>query len=90
MILRQMYFPNKQRKAVDILPFQVFQKGSFYGPLRGQMNEMWKACKGQYVANTKVISFKEYEPQEAKRRVFMRLKWPNEVFSVKRKKVSCA
>ena len=32
--------------------------------------------------------FQEYEPQEAKRRVFMSLKRLNEVFSVKRKKVS--
>jgi len=38
----------------------------------------------------KEISFKNYEPQEAKRRVFMSLKRLNEVFSVKRKKASCA
>jgi len=35
------------------------------------------------------ISFKDYEPQEAKRRVFMSLKRLNEVFPVKRKKASC-
>jgi len=34
-------------------------------------------------------SFKEYEPQEAKRIVFMSLKMLNEVFLVKRKKASC-
>jgi len=38
----------------------------------------------------KEISCKEYEPQEAKRRFFMSLKRLNEVFSVKRKKASCA
>jgi len=49
------------------------------------MNEMWKAYKGQYAIDTKVISLKEYEPQEAKKRVFMCLKRLNEVLSVKRK-----
>ena len=53
MILYQMYFPNKRRKAVGIMPFQVFQKEGFYGQLRGQMNEMWKAYKGQYATDTK-------------------------------------
>jgi len=38
----------------------------------------------------KEIYFKEYEPQEAKRRVFMSLKRLNKVFLVKRKKASCA
>jgi len=38
----------------------------------------------------KEISFKEYEPQEAKRRVFMSLKRPSKAFSIKRKKASCA
>ena len=71
------------------MSFQVFQKESFYGPLRGQMNETWKAYKGQYVIDMKEISFREYEPQEAKRRVFMSLKRLNEVFLVKRKKASC-
>jgi len=33
----------------------------------------------------KEILLKEYEPQEAKRRVFMSLKRLNEVFSIKRK-----
>ena len=54
------------------------------------MNEMWKAYKGQYATDTKEIFFKEYEPQEAKKWVFMCLKKLNEVFSVKRKKTSCA
>jgi len=53
------------------------------------MNETRKAYKGQYATNTKEISFKEYEPQEAKRRVFISLKRLNEVFSVKIKKSSC-
>ena len=44
------------------MPFKVFQKESFYGPLKGQMNEMWKVYKGQYTTDTKEISFKEYEP----------------------------
>jgi len=73
MILCQIYFPNKQKKAVGITPLQVFQKESFYGPLRGHVNETWKAYKGQYVTNMKEISFKEYEPQKAKRWVFMSL-----------------
>ena len=30
-----------------------------------------KAYKGQYATDMKEISFKEYEPQEARRRVFM-------------------
>jgi len=34
----------------------------------------------------KEISFREYEPQEAKRRVFMSLKRLNEVFSVKKER----
>ena len=88
MILCQMYFPNKRRKAVGITSFQVFQKESFYGPLRGQMNETCKAYKGQYVTDIKEISFKEHEPQEAKRRVFMSFKRLKEVFLVKRKKAS--
>ena len=54
------------------------------------MNEMWKVYKGQYATDMKEISFKEYEPQETKGRVFMSLKRLNEVFSVKRKKASCA
>ena len=72
------------------MPFQVFQKESFYGPLRGQMNEICKAYKGQYAIDAKEISFKEYKPQEAKRRVFICLKRLNEAFSIKRKKASCA
>jgi len=54
------------------------------------MNEMWKTYKGQYETDTKEVSFKEYDPQDAKKRVFMCLKRLNEVFSVKRKKASCA
>jgi len=38
----------------------------------------------------KEILLKEYEPQEAKRRVFIGLKRLNEVFLVKRNKASCA
>ena len=72
------------------MPFQVFQKKCFYGPLRGQMNETWKVYKGQYATDIKEISFKEYEPQEANRSVFMSLKRLNKVFLVKRKKASCA
>jgi len=70
------------------MSFQIFQKESFYVPLRGQMNEMWKVYKGQYTTDAKEIFFKEYEPQQAKRRVFMSLKRLNEMFSVKRKKAS--
>ena len=44
------------------MSFQIFQKESFYVPLRGQINEIWKAYKGQYVTDIKKISFKEYEP----------------------------
>ena len=38
------------------------------------MNEMWKAYKGQYATDTKDISFKEYESQEAKWSVFIKKK----------------
>ena len=54
------------------------------------MNEMSKAYKGPYATDTQEISFKEYAPEGAKKRVFMCLKRLNEMFSVKRKKASCA
>ena len=49
------------------------------------MNKTWKAYKGQYATDMKEISFKEYEPQEAKRKAFMSLNRLNKVFSIKRK-----
>ena len=44
--------------------------------------------KGHYETKMKEIVLKEYEPQEAKRRVFMSLKRLNKVFSVKERKLS--
>ena len=56
------------RKAIGVSPFKCFRK---------------KVFKGDYETKMKEILLKEYEPQEAKRRVFMSLNRLNQVFSVK-------
>ena len=59
----------------------MFQKESFLRVITRNF------FKGHYETRMKEILLKEYELQEAKRGVFMRLKSLNEVFSVKERKL---
>ena len=75
----------KIRKAIGFchfICFKVLRKKNVLRAQRGQLNEMRKVYEGQYATD-----MKEYEPQGAKRRVFMGLKRLNEMFSKKGKKV---